>query len=118
MTDGSSATVRRSSWKRKKPGKLVNFLRGHRGNEDFTSNSLTKLFRNRERVLGDIVDSQPVYVRPAVRELPGATTTPPSRQHAPRTPMLYVGANDGMLHAFYATLNLLRRSATVRKPGR
>jgi type IV pilus assembly protein PilY1 len=61
MTDGSLGTVDQQL-EAKKDGKLVNFLRGQRGNEDFTSNSLTKLFRKREAVLGDIVDSQPVYV--------------------------------------------------------
>ncbi len=45
-------------------------------------------FRNRSSVLGDLIDSSPVYV-------PGDTAT--------STPaMVYVGGNDGMLHAFNA----------------
>jgi type IV pilus assembly protein PilY1 len=56
-------------------------------------------FRNRAHILGDIVDSSPLYV--------GAPSSPnqtPSyvtfaQAHAGRPPMVYVGANDGMLHA-------------------
>ena len=47
MTDGSLGTAAQQQ-EAKKDGKLVNFLRGQRGNEDFESNSLTKLFRHRE----------------------------------------------------------------------
>ncbi|MEO5844556.1 MAG: PilC/PilY family type IV pilus protein [Caldimonas sp.] len=104
MTDGSLGTALQQQ-EAVKPGKLVNFLRGQRGNEDFESNSLTRLFRHREAVLGDIVNSQPVYVGQPVfnyqeNGYAGFKATP-------RTPMLYVGANDGMLHAFYATVDLL-----------
>jgi type IV pilus assembly protein PilY1 len=56
-------------------------------------------FRNRSHKLGDIVDSSPLYI--------GAPSSPnqtPSyvafaQAHATRPPMVYVGANDGMLHA-------------------
>ncbi|EQD75444.1 type 4 fimbrial biogenesis protein PilY1, partial [mine drainage metagenome] len=59
-------------------------------------------FRDRSALLGDIVDSNPVYVGP-----PDGTYTASSYQTfaqdlANRTPVLYVGANDGMLHAFNA----------------
>ena len=59
-------------------------------------------FRDRSALLGDIVDSNPVYVGP-----PDGTYTAPSYQTfaeslASRMPVLYVGANDGMLHAFNA----------------
>jgi Tfp pilus tip-associated adhesin PilY1 len=82
----------------------VNFLRGQRGLEDFETNSLTKLFRHREAVLGDIVDSQPVYVQKPFANYQDAGYAAFKAQRA-RTPMVYVGANDGMLHAFYATLD-------------
>ena len=104
MTDGSLGTVQQQQ-EAKKDGKLVNFLRGQRGNEDFTSNSLTKLFRKREAVLGDIVDSQPVYVGQPFANYQEHNYT--AFKTTARTPMLYVGANDGMLHAFYATVNML-----------
>ena len=98
-----------------KPGKLVNFLRGQRGNEGFESNSLTKLFRHREAVLGDIVDSQPVYV--GSRSPTTGARLRRLQGRPPRTAMVYVGANDGMLHAFYATLDPLDVKP-ARKLGR
>ncbi|HSC63021.1 MAG TPA: PilC/PilY family type IV pilus protein [Caldimonas sp.] len=104
MTDGSLSTVLQQQ-EAKKDGKLVNFLRGQRGNENFESNSLTKLFRHREAVLGDIVDSQPVYVGQPFANYQENNYA--AFKATARTPMVYVGANDGMLHAFYATVNLL-----------
>ncbi len=59
--------------------------------------------RNRNNwKLGDIIHSTPVVVGP-----PSNFTVDPSYQAfmaalATRTKMVYVGANDGMLHAFYA----------------
>ena len=103
MTDGTAGSALQKQ-EAVKPGKLVNFLRGQRGNEDFDTNSLTKLFRHREAVLGDIVDSTPVYVgQPFANYQENSYAT---FKFTPRTPMLYVGANDGMLHAFYATVDL------------
>jgi len=89
------------------PGAIVNFLRGQRGNEGFVSGSTTKLFRKRANVLGDLVDSQPVYVKQ-----PFADYADPGYQlfkvsNATRASMVYVGGNDGMLHAFYGSVDLL-----------
>ncbi len=56
------------------------FLRGERAQEG-------KLFRIRGSVLGDSVNSSPVYVAPVLGTRPG---------------VIYIGANDGMLHAFNA----------------
>jgi len=81
---------------------LVNFVRGHRGLEGFVPNDLTKLYRTRKSVLGDIVNSQPIYVRKAFFEYNDAGYGDFVTSVAGRTPMLYVAANDGMLHAFYA----------------
>lgn len=52
--------------------------------------------------LGDIVDSNPVYVGAPSAPLPDATYKTFALAHANRTPMVYVGANDGMLHALNA----------------
>lgn len=60
-------------------------------------------FRPRSHILGDIVDSAALYVAASNGQYDGMTnynaflTTTQSR-----TPMIYVGANDGMLHAFNA----------------
>ena len=104
MTNGGAGTELQQQ-EAVKPGKLVNFLRGQRGNEDFESNSLTKLFRHRDAILGDIVDSQPVYVGQPFANYQEHNYS--GFKATLRTPMLYVGANDGMLHAFYSTVDLL-----------
>ncbi|MFC3608769.1 pilus assembly protein [Stutzerimonas tarimensis] len=66
--------------------------------------------RNRQKKLGDIVNSDPLFVfsedygfssvAPATGE--GAGYLPFLAAKATRTPMVYVGANDGMLHGFDA----------------
>ena len=60
-------------------------------------------FRNRTHALGDIVDSSAVYVgAPSDAYFISSYSAFQSAQ-ASRQPMLYVGANDGMLHAVNAT---------------
>lgn len=58
---------------------ILNYVRGDRSNE----NPNGVLFRKRKSVLGDIIHSRPFFVDGA-------------------TPLVYVGANDGMLHVFNA----------------
>jgi type IV pilus assembly protein PilY1 len=67
------------------------------GKPDATTNSD---YRNRSHVLGDIVSSQPVYVK-----TPGFNYSDPgydAYKTTLRQGMVYVGANDGYLHAFNA----------------
>lgn len=78
---------------------LLNFLRGDRSNEG------TGLgFRRRDSALGDIVDSDPQFVGiPRFRYADTIEAKPYSSfkaAHADREPVVYVGANDGMLHGF------------------
>ena len=105
MTDGSGATAAQQQ-EAQLPGMLVNFLRGQRGREGFEVGSLSKLFRKRDAVLGDIIDSQAVYVKTPVSDYAENGYGAFKAAQAARTSMLYVGANDGMLHAFYATEDL------------
>ncbi|MDE2235683.1 MAG: pilus assembly protein PilY [Gammaproteobacteria bacterium] len=77
----------------------LNYLRGDTTNQIINGGA----FRNRTHILGDIVDSTPIYIGPSS----GPYTTDPTYESfaagtASREPMLYVGANDGMLHAFDA----------------
>ena len=105
MTDGKFNTVdqRNAAAGTGQGYKLVNFLRGQKQHEDFVGNSLDNLFRTRTSVLGDIVGSQPVYVKaPFANYADSGYTAFKQGNAASRTPMVYVGANDGMLHAFYA----------------
>lgn len=79
---------------------LVNYLRGQSGLEDLPSNT-TRLFRAREHILGDMVSSQPVYVKkPPFTYADSNYATFRDSNQANRTPMVYVAVNDGMLHAF------------------
>jgi Tfp pilus tip-associated adhesin PilY1 len=85
-----------------KDDNLVNFLRGQRGYEDFSPGAL--LYRKREAVLGDIVGSQPIYVKAPAQAYADSTydAFKALSAVASRKKMVYAGANDGMLHAFYA----------------
>lgn len=80
------------------------FIRGDRSKEG-------NEFRKRSTVLGDVVNSSPVYVGAPASGWPdrdpfGASSTGRystfKQDNASRTPMVYVGANDGMLHGFNA----------------
>ena len=79
----------------------LNYLRGHRGDEvDKAGGTL----RRRDSRLGDIVNANLWQTRQPARlgfEHPGHADF--RDRQAGRQPMLYVGANDGMLHAFSAT---------------
>ena len=61
---------------------IVDYIRGSTAKEGYGVKSL----RKRQKLLGDIVNSSPVYVK-------GAGGAPNA---------IYVGSNDGMLHAFNA----------------
>jgi type IV pilus assembly protein PilY1 len=100
MTDGSNSTVDQRT-----PAageNLVNFVRGQRGHEDFQPNNANKLYRLRKHVLGDIVNSQPVYVRQPFFDYTDTGYDTFKTTYASRTPIVFAAANDGMLHAFYA----------------
>jgi type IV pilus assembly protein PilY1 len=72
---------------------MVSFLRGQAQSQ----------YRTRAAVLGDIVNSSPVYVgKPSFQYTENGYASFKSTQAA-RAPTLYVGANDGMLHAFDAS---------------
>ncbi|ROO28405.1 pilus assembly protein [Salinisphaera japonica] len=108
-------------------GPAVAYLRGDRSRErQSVAQNTIGGFRNRaDTVLGDIINAVPVFVGTADplryaglwldRRFP--TVTPPENtagarpysgasgfvaNTAARTPLVYVGANDGMLHAFDA----------------
>lgn len=83
---------------------LVNYLRGLRTHESASMESgvqVSALYRQREHLLGDIINGAPVYVgKPpfsyadsGYNQFKASTT---------RGATIYVGANDGMLHAFNA----------------
>jgi type IV pilus assembly protein PilY1 len=61
------------------------------------------LFRQREHVLGDIGSAAPVYASKAPFRYSDSGYSAFVASTASRAPTVYVGANDGMLHAFNAT---------------
>jgi len=78
-------------------GQIVNFLRGDRSNE--TPNGP---LRGRLNVLGDIIHSPPQYVAAPGESFNFANYAVFANENRNRAPRVYVGANDGMLHAFDA----------------
>lgn len=75
---------------------VVNFVRGDRSNESAAG------FRIRSSVLGDIIHSGPVYVGKPKSGYIFGDYLAYANANAFRQPRVYVGANDGMLHAFDA----------------
>lgn len=78
----------------------LNYIRGDSALEGPT-------FRRRDTKLGDVINSAPAFVgRPSFTYRDSLETSPYSAfkaANASRRPMVYVGANDGMLHGFDAT---------------
>lgn len=83
----------------------LNYLRGNKSQEQNQGGP----FRNRTHILGDIVDSNPIYVgAPAGPYASGDASSATfnssyqtfEQAQANRPSVIYVGANDGMLHAF------------------
>jgi len=77
---------------------IVNYLRGDKSKE-VTAGTL----RKRNHILGDVVSAEAVYV--GVPQFPYGDSYNPGYSAFKtsvnsRTPMVYVAANDGMLHAF------------------
>ena len=78
----------------------LNYLRGSQANEG--SSGLGFRPRNVSR-LGDLVNSAPVWVGAPSSNFADAGYSAFRTTYLNRTPMVYVGANDGMLHAFNAS---------------
>ena len=75
---------------------LIKWLRGQSKKEDGV------IFREREHVLGDVVNSKPAFVSEPNLLFGEATYSAFKTANASRQSVLYVAANDGMLHAFNA----------------
>lgn len=96
-TLGSTATEQQN---------VINYLRGDRTNETSgVSPPDGKAYRHRDAMLGDIVSSKAVYVGPPSAQYSDAFNQGYSAfvsKYKDRKPVVFVGANDGMLHAFDA----------------
>ena len=97
MTTGTTGTVDQRT--PAAGANMLNFIRGQRGFEGFTTNDATKLYRARDHVFGDIVNAQPVFVRAPFASYTDTGYSAFKSANLNRSPALYVAANDGMLHA-------------------
>jgi type IV pilus assembly protein PilY1 len=84
-------------------GDYLNYLRGERTYETTSTVVANRFYRARSRLLGDIVGSKARPVGPP--SLPLSNSANPGyaafkTTYATRPTVVYVGANDGMLHAF------------------
>ena len=77
---------------------LVNYLRGDKSQEMTAQNADARLFRARSGPLGDIVGGAPVYVGKPPMAF-GDSYKEYAERNSSRQGVLYVAANDGMLHA-------------------
>ncbi len=81
---------------------LINYLRGQRGHE-FDRGSVAvidQFYRNRERVMGDALESQPAFIGAPVFSYPYSGYAEFKTANANRPGTVYIGTNDGMMHAF------------------
>lgn len=86
---------------------LLNYLRGDRANEKNSTNT-TRPFRQRGKLLGDIVNAKLRPVGPPSRPLSDAANQGYSAfktLRKDRPTVVYAGANDGMLHAINGKLD-------------
>jgi type IV pilus assembly protein PilY1 len=87
-----------------KVANLVSFLRGQTQFENRSSNPdpEKRLFRVREAILGDITQSKPAYLKKSPLNYVDPGYTAFRDAVGGRQGVVFVGANDGMLHAFNA----------------
>lgn len=81
----------------------LNYLRGSHVAE---ASQVGGTLRTRTHVLGDVVNSDPVYLGAPMSLYPDTLEEDPYRtfaaNNAGRQPIIFVGANDGMMHGFNA----------------
>lgn len=80
----------------------MEYLRGQHNYEVSSATPDHQIYRTRNFVLGDITDSNPVNVGKPYFSYVDADYASYQTTMASRGKTLYVGANDGMLHAFNA----------------
>ena len=76
----------------------LNYLRGYRADE---ASALG--FRSRDSAMGDIINSSPIYIGAPSSGISDADYQPFYATNNGRAPAVYVGSNDGMLHAIRAS---------------
>jgi type IV pilus assembly protein PilY1 len=90
---------------------LVKYLRGQYGYEADAANAGppdNRLYRKRTAVLGDALESQPSFIGKPVFSYPYPGYSEFKTAQASRTGTVYMGANDGMMHAFASATGVER----------
>lgn len=77
----------------------INWIRGGRSDEQSGSGGF---LRRRKQIMGDVINSGPVYKQNADLSVRGPGYNTFAQSVNSRTAMIYVGANDGMLHGLRA----------------
>lgn len=84
------------------PSNLVNYLRGQKGFDENATDVDKRVFRTRQAVLGDAVDSKPAFIGASTFSYADAGYSAYKALQATRAKTVYMGSNDGMMHAFDA----------------
>lgn len=79
---------------------LVSYLRGQHGYEISRSSAIDQLYRLRENVLGDALESQPAFIGAPIFSYPYPGYAEFVTAEASRVGTVYMGTNDGMMHGF------------------
>jgi Tfp pilus tip-associated adhesin PilY1 len=86
---------------------LLRYLRGQKGLSDSSDTATDGLYRYRNAVLGDALESLPAYLASPVFSYPypgySDFVTAQNAKTAVAAGTVYIGTNDGMMHAFNAT---------------
>jgi type IV pilus assembly protein PilY1 len=82
--------------------KLVNYLKGDTTFDEGATLPEDRLFRKRKALLGDLVNSEPLFIGEPSFDYGDSGYLDFRAAQAGRNQVVYVGANDGMLHAFDA----------------
>ena len=80
----------------------MNYLRGNYDYEEKRSDATQKIYRKRDSQMGDIMGSQPVFVAKSPYTFADKDYAAFKSGNDSRAGAVYVGSNDGMLHAFNA----------------
>jgi type IV pilus assembly protein PilY1 len=82
---------------------LVKYLRGQYAHEDRdTNDDANRVFRRRAAVMGDTLESTPTFMAKPVFSYPYPGYSEYKTAQLNRAGTVYIGANDGMMHAFSA----------------
>ncbi|MGC2167152.1 MAG: PilC/PilY family type IV pilus protein [Gallionella sp.] len=96
------------------PATLVNYLRGRVKFDTRSDNLITdttttpatvtdnRLYRKREATIGDAIESQPAFISKPVFIYPDSGYSTFIADHANRVGTIYMGSNDGAVHAITA----------------